>query len=496
MTGSPEKFGGRFTFVRRIGEGGFGVVYEAIDSRFGGRVAIKVLRPERATAAARFKREFRSLIDVQHANLVRLFELAAHEETLFFSMELVEGVDFLEHVAATKARAVRTEDWPGAPRRGVAPTLSVERLRAALIQLAEALHALHEARKLHCDVKPTNVLVDASGRVVLLDFGLVANLDEPSPSTSGTPGYMAPEQASGGPMSEATDWYAVGAMLHEALTGELPRAGQTCETAVPELRMFADLCTDLLEANPSQRPRGEEVLARLGVGASRTARIGPPLFGRDEQLASLRRCWASVLRSAGTQLVHVVGTSGIGKTALVEHFLAEARRDGAWILSSRSYEQESVPYKALDGAIDALADVLRDCAIVTPPRAVLARVFPVLETLVRPDDPVSDFDSQVARRSAFEALRALFVEVSAVRPIVLFLDDVQWGDVDSARLLAELVRPPSSPRMFVIAASRPQETRHGFLAALAEEPLRIQEEHIELGELSPAAARDLVVHLV
>ena len=488
--GSPE-FGGRFTSVRRIGEGGFGVVYEAIDTRFGGRVAIKVLRADRGAAAARFKREFRSLVDVQHANLVKLFDLAAHGETLYFSMELVDGVDFLAHVSNQRAVEARTESWPPKPRDPRDRTVSADRLHAALPQLVAAVQALHDARKLHCDVKPTNVLVDGQGRLVLLDFGLIANLDEAPHSTLGTPGYMAPEQVAGEMLTAATDWYGVGAILHEAITGRLPQPGLACETTVEELRPLAALCDALLDPVPANRPTGRDVLARLGATNTPVPRSSTRLFGREVELARLSSAWTAVKREGGTHVVRIVGASGLGKTALVEQAVQAWRDDGAWILAARCYEQESVPYKALDGAIDALAELLPHQTEVAQ---VLARVFPVLRPFVheRTREPEPEEELQTARRRAFQALRELLVR--ADRPIVLVVDDAQWGDVDSARLLAELVRPPDSPRMLVIATYRADTG--DFLAALDEQSLGVPDERIELAELTADDARRMAAHLI
>jgi serine/threonine protein kinase len=190
---------GRFELVRRIGEGGFGTVFEAIDRRYDCRVALKALRRDHAAAIMRFKQEFRSLADVAHPNLVRLYELFADGEVWFFTMELIEGTDFFSWVRPGG-------EEPPADRLasgifvGRAP-LDEERLRTALVQLARGLGALHAAGKVHRDIKPANIRVTPAGRVALLDFGLIAEAhpDDRSSfeSVVGTAVYMAPEQANG-----------------------------------------------------------------------------------------------------------------------------------------------------------------------------------------------------------------------------------------------------------------------------------------------------------
>ena len=497
VAGSSEVLGGRFQLVRRIGEGGFGVVFEAVDHKFGGPVAIKMLRHERAAEAARFKREFRGLVDVQHRNLVQLFELGASDERLYFTMELVDGIDFLAHVSSQRAGQSATAEWPPSAPERRDHTVSLERLHTSLVQLVEAVQALHDARKLHCDVKPSNVLVTAQGRVVLLDFGMIADLDRTTRSTLGTPGYMAPEQLAGDELSEATDWYGVGAMLHEVITGALPRVGRRCETEVPALRPLAALCDELLDPDPTRRPKSGDILARLGVRGPRAPRTGARLIGRDVELTRLRDAWRGVRDLGEARLVRVTGASGIGKSALVEHALRELAADGAQVLTGRCYEQESVPYKALDGAIDALADLLAGAPAAIPPEAgVLARLFPVLRPLVGDDSAGGELDSQATRRRAFAMLRELLARLSQERPLVLFVDDLQWGDADSAHLLTELVRPPGAARLLVVVTYRPTSAGQGFLATLDEHPLGIPDERIELPELSEPDALALAEYLV
>ncbi len=184
----------RFTLVRRLGAGGMGVVYEAYDQERGELVALKTMRRVDAIALVRFKQEFRTLCDITHPNLVNLYELFAVDDRWFFTMELVEGLDFVSYVrnqvdpfSIRAGRTTVTDGDPGeilAPPAGdreSAPTRSFDetRLRESLTQLAEGVNALHQSGKLHRDIKPPNILVNLDGRVVLLDFGLTADLAMP-----------------------------------------------------------------------------------------------------------------------------------------------------------------------------------------------------------------------------------------------------------------------------------------------------------------------------
>jgi serine/threonine protein kinase len=323
----------RFAIVHRLGTGGMGVVYEAFDHERGERVALKTMRRIDPVALYRFKQEFRNLADLSHPNLVNLHELIAVGEVWFFTMELVPGVDFISHVRSAPEAVATTETAePGvapardrdreahrqgphaAERLAAAEALDpsrVARLRQALRQLAEGVSALHEAGKLHRDIKPTNVLVTPEGRVVLLDFGLSADLERSGlhhtvgERVVGTVGYMSPEQAAGRPLSPASDWYSVGVMLYEALTGVLPIGGSSSElleakqrSDPPPPRAVSDgvpddlnaLCVELLRRDPEARPMGPAVLARLAAEPA-SARIGPtpgvlPLIGRDRNIAN------------------------------------------------------------------------------------------------------------------------------------------------------------------------------------------------------------------
>ncbi|MCP5117720.1 MAG: serine/threonine protein kinase, partial [bacterium] len=228
----PPEFTGteRFEVRGRLGSGTSGGVYAVYDHKLETTVALKTLFKTDPGAIFQFKKEFRALADVNHPNLVQLYELLSESDRWFFTMELVDGLDFIDF----------TRSQPGKDRYDTGrfyslPTLTpppeANRLRNALRQLADGLYALHRAGKLHCDIKPSNIRVTPSGRVVLLDFGLVKDVfpsqiyETMDGGIAGTPAYMSPEQAAGRTMNEASDWYSVGVLLYEALTGRLPFSG-------------------------------------------------------------------------------------------------------------------------------------------------------------------------------------------------------------------------------------------------------------------------------
>jgi serine/threonine protein kinase/tetratricopeptide (TPR) repeat protein len=429
-----------------------------------------------------------------------------------------ETTDF----TAARMPAAHAETPPAPPReRFPTPIEDFARLRSVFHQLVQGVQALHDEGKLHRDLKPGNVIVRPDGTVVLLDFGLVVELtadvavESPGPTRpsqgsfhdsdemlSGTVGYMSPEQAGGGTLTEGSDWYAVGVMLFQALTSELPFSGDVWRvlqakrtqraplassrcTGIPD--DLDQLCGRLLAGEAEARPRGPEILRLLARnGGPSPAEVVPAswgrslvFIGRDAELALLDRAWEEVV-GGRTAVCQISGRSGAGKSALVGHFLSDHLRERSpLVMTGRCYEQESVPYKAIDSLIDALCRHLmrlesdRLESLLPPDVAALARIFPVLHrvtAIARMEEVAGAIpDVQEFRRRAIACLRELLRRLSLDRPIVLSIDDLQWGDVDSARLLSDLLQGENAPRLLLLACSRTEykETSQ-CLAVLAE----------------------------
>lgn len=496
----------RFELVDELGKGGMGIVYRARDKERGGEVALKALREIEPNALLRLKREFRVMCDVRHPNLVRLGELLERDGRWFFTMELVEGVHFLEWVgappdmaepseqiatstmattvepAAARATGKRepAETMPPVmrrPRIQDAPRFDEARLRTALRGIVEGLTGLHAKGLVHRDVKPSNIKIDKSGRLVLLDFGVTVARTEADRELAGTYAYMAPEQAAG-EVTPAADWYAVGVMLFRATTGHLPfpasREGLEMKArfAAPLAddyvrglpRDLVALCDALLRTDPKTRAGESEVRAAVGVllPLRAPASFVAPFVGRTRERLRL----AGLRADGGYRVALIVGQSGVGKTALARRFLDDQleSRPETIVLESRCDERETVPFNALDGIVDGLARLVahhRDRlpeaaldALRTDAAAELRRLFPVLTELSPPRRLQLSLDD--SRAAATRALREVLSAIGRACPLALLIDDAQWADADSCALLADLVASPPPPLLLVVTTRGPE----------------------------------------
>ena len=342
-----------YEILEVIGRGGMGVVYKAIDVRLGREVAIKMMAISHQSpdAMMRFETEARSLAQVAHPGVVRLFEVGQVDGTPFIAMELIRGQG-LDRVAAGQ---------PLQPRK------AAEFAR----QLAETLQACHDQGIVHRDIKPSNAIIGPNGELKLTDFGLARRMDVEAKRLTrtgdimGTPAYMSPEQASGvvqniGPL---TDIYSAGAVLYELLTGRPPFSSpEVLQTVmlvmtappVPPRTLQPRIPKDLenitlkcLQKNPSHRYRSSKELLddlnRYLRGEPVLAKPAP-MVRRIRLWIARHPAWTSIGVLCGIGLVGLIGGISFHNSRLQtdlerqKRLVDEGRELSNWLLDDFSRE--------------------------------------------------------------------------------------------------------------------------------------------------------------
>src|SRR5579859_2981636 len=260
--------GERYEILKRLGEGGMGAVYKARDRELDRLVALKVIRPELAghpDILRRFKQELILARQVTHKNVIRIFDLGMADGRKFITMDYVEGRD-LKSIIVERGKLPAGEAVP------------------IVQQICRGLEAAHTEGVVHRDLKPQNIMVDASGRVWVMDFGLARSMElaglTRTGALMGTPDYMSPEQARAEKVDARSDLFSLGIIFYEMLTGVLPFQADTLmgtllkrvqekaeppgalEPAIP--RRLSDVVMKLLEPDRVKRYQTTgEVLADL-----------------------------------------------------------------------------------------------------------------------------------------------------------------------------------------------------------------------------------------
>ena len=272
--------GGRYEVLQLLGEGGMGAVYKVRDNAVDRLIALKVIRPDLASRPeilARFKQELILARQVTHKNVIRLFDLGEADGVKFITMDFIEGSD-LKSLLKEKGK--------------LPPTDAVK----IIGQVCRALDAAHAEGVVHRDLKPQNIMLDANGRVTVMDFGIARSAAMPGMTQTGaligTPEYMSPEQAKGQQVDSRSDLFTLGIIFYELLTGDTPHRADTAmatllkrtqERARPPIEVdptipqgISDVVMKCLEIDLDKRyAHAEEILEDLGQDARTGTRLRP-----------------------------------------------------------------------------------------------------------------------------------------------------------------------------------------------------------------------------
>ncbi|MCG5258629.1 GAF domain-containing protein [Cupriavidus gilardii] len=405
--------------------------------------------------------------------------------------------------------------------------VSIAAVLEIAIAAARALAAMHAQGLLHGDIRPHNLLVDDGGALRLTGFGHAVAIDStrqalPQPGAAALP-YLPPEIARGdvARVGVRSDLYALGIALYEILIGSHPFQADTpaawhhahlaVEPVPPQFRrndvpgMLGRIVLKLLAKDPADRYASAgslmSDLLRLRTEWESTGRIapfqpdaaGPPpipmlpgqLFGRETEMALLSQAWSRVSESGKSELVLIAGAAGAGKSALVGWLGREAGLDAVRFATGKSDQlQREIPYSPVVQAVRALTMALlgQDEAALAPVRQrwlaglagqgrAVAELVPEVEHVIGATAPLSDVPVAQARTRVDTAMLRTFAAFGeAGRPLVLFIDDLQWADASTIGLLEAFAAQPPD-HVLLIGAYREsraaQEPGAGIIERLA-----------------------------
>lgn len=441
----PARIAGRYAVEERIGHGGMGVVFRAVDEATGRLVALKQMRaalgrPVHEGDHLRLQREFHTLARLRHPNLVEVFDYGEDESGPFYTMELLPGPDLGQQ----------------------GPLPFVEACRV-LQGVASALSLLHTRRLVHRDVTPQNVFVSDRGDVKLIDFGVLTAFGT-SGDIAGTPPYIAPECVKGLPLDHRADLYGLGALAYWLLTGrnafpvrsvdELLEAWQqrppppsALVSSVPEA--LDALVMALLSREPLARPvSAGEVVDRLTVigglspapalDIAETHLASLPLIGRSMEMTQLREQVLGALGGRGGSVV-VEGPTGAGRSRLLQEVSLEAQLAGAAVVTSAASDADQGPYAVLRQLVTGLLEALPGDALAAakPYAPVIARVLPELSASLDGREMSDLCVEPLEERIRVQlALSFWLRDLAENKPMVLLVDDLHRCDEPSAAVLA------------------------------------------------------------
>jgi tetratricopeptide (TPR) repeat protein/tRNA A-37 threonylcarbamoyl transferase component Bud32 len=494
---------GRYAVLKKLGEGGKGIVFKARDTALNRVVAIKMLKSAALTEEAhfRFTTEAQAVAKLNHPNIVSIYDIGKEDEKQFFVLEFIDGMNLRDLI----------ETYP----EGKCDLQTVLRMA---IDICGALQYAHSQGVLHRDIKPENILITEGGTAKLMDFGLAKMLGKPSVTQEGiivgTVAYVAPEMALGKGADARSDLYSFGAVLYESLAGKPPFPGEDpikiifghvhdCPVSLARLnpkvpQALADCVMKLLEKEPEKRYQSaadllvvlrevaEGYLREVLVPSGKPSAVVPSprpsgvrevqLIDRVEEMTLLRGVVDRAVRGEGS-LVFLYGEAGIGKTRLTRELGAYARLRGMQVLYGRCpalFRMDGVPPYVLWNEV--IKDYLETC---TPEQlyrvigyypAEVCKLVPEIKQKLGMIPQSLPISPEQERDRLFEAVSQFVTNISKETPLLVVLDDLQWTDQSSLLLLHYLARSVDKASLLLLGAYRDTDIddRHPLSPVLTE----------------------------
>jgi tetratricopeptide (TPR) repeat protein/tRNA A-37 threonylcarbamoyl transferase component Bud32 len=473
-----------YRVLEQLGQGGMGIVYKAEDTRLRRIVALKFL-PESlrrdTSAREQFLREARAASQLKHPNVLTIYTVEESEEGDFIAMEFAEGGTLRERIGS----------------------LTIPQIVAFMTQAASGLQAAHDRGIIHRDIKPDNLLIDAEGRLRISDFGLARVASEDSGAVHsdvavGTAHYMSPEQVTGARIDARSDIFSLGVAFFELAAKRRPFEGDYVMSVLyaiandpaPALSEFdpsipsgfENVIARCLAKSPEDRHAScrqlAEELAELQGGGASPRMHGPvaavpsaidtrPLIGRKAELESFERRLRDAISGKGHS-VFLTGESGVGKTRLAEAVMACGRELGMGVLAGRCLPQGGgLPFHPYANALRNGLPRLNEALVGSLERRAaglgidLRNRLPVLKSFLNMSGPTAVINQE----QLWDSLLVLLRVISAERPVILFLDDLQWADEDTLRFFGFIARSAADLPLMQMATFRAIESTEALPSA-------------------------------
>jgi tetratricopeptide (TPR) repeat protein len=469
-----ETLNERYKIKSELGQGGMGTVYRAHDDTLNRDVAVKLMSNTKlgTEGRARLMAEAQTIAQLNHPNIVTVFDVGQFESLPYIVMELVEGKTLRDDMP---------QEW--------------EDMIAVAKQVTAALQHAHDHDIIHRDLKPENVVIEPDGIVKLMDFGIAHSVSSRITSDGmiiGTVYYMSPEQAMGKSVDARADLYSLGIMLYEFATGDVPFedfdpiaviSQHINAPIVPPRAKRADippgldaLIMRLLEKEPDDRPSSaEEVLKELNdplfldTGAYPVQELSlldrivrGRMVGRKAEFEEARALWMKAVSGQG-QLLLISGEPGIGKTRLTRETATHAEVSGGRALTGACYAEGGAPYSAFGQIIRQVFANGEKPAIDLPEyvMADLLTLAPDMQPHFPDVPPNPKLESQFEQQRIFENISTFFCLLSAEVPLLLVVEDVHWAESGTLLLLLHLARNVHKNPILLVANYREVELDKG-----------------------------------